>query len=273
MTPDPASAAPPDLATLLHRGGPAATWGNLGLWTVESQRYADAAAALATAVAQAAAVGAGQRVLCLACGAGDELLALLTHAGVAEGVGVERDPRRATAATRVLQAAGLSARGRVITGAALDPGQREAIGDGFDAVLCVDAAYHLSPRMALFSAAARWLRPGGRLAFTDLVIDPAPRGAATLRAAARLCGVPRADLVPMAARAAQLQAAGFADVQATRLDDAVLGGFSRFVRRQRAVLGRDAWRRAWWPAEVTAALIGPCRAAGLGYALFGARRP
>lgn len=265
--------AAPDLATLLHRGGRAATWGNLGLWTVEPACYADAAAALATAVAQAAAVGAGQRVLCLACGAGDELLALLTHTGVAEVVGVERDPRRAAAATRALQAAGLSARGHVITGAALDPGLCVAFGDGFDAVLCVDAAYHLSPRTALFSAAARWLRPGGRLAFTDLVLDPAPRGTAMLRAAAALCGVPRADLVAPALRHAQLHAAGFADVQATPLDDAVLGGFARFVRRQRARLGRDAWRRAWWPAEVTASLIGPCRAAGLGYALFGARRP
>ena len=264
---------PPDLATLLNRGGPAATWGNLGLWTVESRRYADAAAALAQAVAQAASVGAGQRVLCLACGAGDELLALLTHAGVAEVTGVERDPWRAATAVQALQAAGLGARGRVVTGDALHPGRRGAIGDGYDAVLCVDAAYHLSPRMALLQAAVRWLRPGGRLAFTDLVLDPAPRGAATLRAAAALCGVPRADLVPLAARVAQLQAAGLADVQAQRLDDAVLGGFARFVPRQRAVLGRDRWRRAWWPAEVTAALIGPCRAAGLGYALFGARRP
>jgi SAM-dependent methyltransferase len=281
MSPDAPTDAPthsaprttPDLATLLHRGGPAATWGNLGLWTGEPRCYADAAAALATTVAQAAAVGTGQRVLCLACGAGDELLALLTRAGVAEVVGVERDPRRAAAGVRALRAAGLSARGRVLTGAVLDPGLRGAIGNGFDAVLCVDAAYHLSPRAGLLHAAAGWLRPGGRLAFTDLVLDAGPRGAATLRAAAALCGVPRADLVPQAVRGAQLQAVGFADVQAVRLDEPVLDGFARFVQRQRAVLGRDARRRAWWPAEVTAALIGPCRAAGLGYALFGGHRP
>jgi hypothetical protein len=62
-------------------------------------------------------------------------------------------------------------------------------------------------------------------------------------------------------------------VQVQRLDDDVLGGFARFVRLQSRGLGVDVLRPAWWPALITAASIGPCRAAGLGYALFSARRP
>lgn len=263
----------PDLGDLLHRGGPAAGWGNLGLWCASDPCYAHAAAALADAVARAAGLGPGPRVLCLACGAGDELLHLLRRHGVATVVGVERDAAAAARARRLLCDAGLDRRGTVVHASALDPALRATLAPGFDAVLCVDAAYHLSPRTALFDAAAGWLRPGGRLAFTDLVLDAAPRGATLLRGAAALCGVPHGDLAAAGTRVRQLQAAGYLDVQCRRLDEAVLGGFVRFVRRQRRVLGRDAWRRAWWPAAVTAALIGPCRAAGLGYALFSARRP
>ena len=250
------------MKALLHRGGLPASWGNLGLWSTD-RRYADAAAALARAVGQAAALQPGARVLSVACGAGDELLLWLQAFGAQSAQGWDRDARAVRQARALIAEAGLSARCAVDTQA--------PTGGAFDAVLCVDAAYHLSPRTAWFAQACAALRPGGRLAFTDLVLDHG--SSPVLGAAARLCGVPRSDLVDDAQRVQQLQAAGFDDVAVQRLDDAVLGGFAQFVRRQSRALGLGAGRPAWWPALITAALIGPCRAAGLGYALYSARRP
>lgn len=249
---------------LLQHGGPAAGWGNLGLW-LQDGPYADAAATLALAVGQAAQLQAGQRVLSMACGAGDELLLWVQAFNVDQALGCDRDPAALALARQRIATAGLAARCAV---QAQVPAQ--APEGAFDAVLCVDAAYHLSPRRAWLDQVHGLLKPGGRLAFTDLVLD---RGSsAGLRLAARLCGVAADDLVEVEQRQQQLRDAGFDDVQQQRLDGAVLEGFARFVRRQSRLLGWQALRPAWWPARITAGLIAPCRAAGLGYALYSARR-
>ncbi|MEN9628971.1 MAG: hypothetical protein RJA10_2198 [Pseudomonadota bacterium] len=258
---------------LLHHGGPDGDWGNLGLWA-GAWHYADACAALADAVAAAAELQHGQRVLSLACGAGEELLHWVQVYGAASAVGVEADAALATRARQRVARAGLLAQCPVVVQPALDWARRRSVADGrFDAVLCVDAAYHLSPRTALFKPVRRLLARDGRLVFTDLVLERHGRPSRLLGAAAALCGVPLADLVPRAERVRQLQAAGFVDVQAQALDDPVLDGFARFVPLQRRRLGAAAWHPAWLKPSLTAALIGPCRRAGLGYALFSARQP
>ena len=264
---------PPTTETLLHHGGPPSAWGNLGLWSSADQPYADACRALADRVAAAAGLGPGQRVVSLACGSGEELRHWVQAHGVHSALGVEADAQRARRARRRMARAGLVAQCPVVVQPALAWAARRGAHDArFDAVLCVDAAYHLSPRLQLLSHALALLQPGARLAFTDLVLDRQAAAAPWLRATARLCGVPHVDLVPADERLRQLQAAGFVDVQAERLDDAVLGGFVRFVQQQHQLLGRDRWRAAWLRPAITAALIGPCRTAGLGYVLFSARR-
>ena len=258
---------------LLHHGGPDGDWGNLGLWA-GAWHYADACAALADTVAAAADLQRGHRVLSLACGAGEELLHWVQVYGAASAVGVEADAALAARARQRAARAGLVAQCPVVVQPALAWATQRSVADGrFDAVLCLDAAYHLSPRKALFKQTRRLLLPGGRLAFTDLVLDAGSDRSSLMRLAARLCGVPLADLLPAKARVQQLQAAGFVDVQLQRLDDEVLGGFARFVQAQSSRLGLWAWHPAWLRPALTAALIGPCRRAGLGYALFSARQP
>jgi SAM-dependent methyltransferase len=251
-----------DQRALLHRHGTPGTWGNLGCWPAPD--YAAACTALARRVGQAARLGPGQRVCSLACGAGDELWLWVREFGVAHASGTDRDAQALALAGEDPRIALRSADGRRLGFPPASPG-------GFDAVLCVDAAYHLSPRRDFIDGAWQALRPGGWLAFTDLVVD-GPR-AWTLRGAARLCGVPVDDLGPASARLSQLAQAGFTQASAERLDDAVLGGFVDFVRTQRRRLGPDARGPGWRRVAVTAALVGPCRAAGLGYALFAARKP
>jgi SAM-dependent methyltransferase len=224
-------------AELLHRGGTAGTWGNLGLWSGPDGGYAQACIALADAVAGAAGLAAGERVLSVACGGGDELLHWVRHHGAAQVQGIDSDARAVAAAQRLVAGAGLADR----------------------------IAVH-----------QRALRPGGRLAFTDLVVEDDAAGLAQrtlLRTCALACGVGFDELRSTQAGCERLRDAGFTDVRVQRLDDAVLGGFARFVAQQQRRLGRDAWRAAWLRPAITARLIAPARAAGLGYALFSATAP
>jgi SAM-dependent methyltransferase len=270
---------------LLHRGGVDAAWGNLGLWLplppgagaraaapdAAWPDYASAAAALARAVAVAAGLGPGQRVLAPGCGWGEEMALWVREFGVAHVLGIERDAQRVLAAPGATPPAAVECR----TGDALRPDVAAA---SFDAVLCVDAAYHLAPRARWLGAMRRALRHGGRLAFTDLVLDragavPGVRALLlrpVLRLGAAAAGIDADDLVTPAAAAARLAAAGFADVRLERLDEPVLGGFVRFAAAQTRRLGPDASSPAWRRVRATAALLGPCRAAGLGYALLSA---
>ena len=256
---------------LLHQGGRPGTWGNLGLWADGSDTttdYAGACRALAMAVGEAAGLQPGARVLSLACGAGDELLLWAQCFDATSVLGVEIHPT----ATRLAQALTAGHSGiQVLCGSALALDDHPATAGPFDAIVCVDAAYHLAPRAAWLASAWQRLRPGGRLAYGDLTLQ----GSASplLRTAARLCGVPAADLLTLPGQVQRLQAAGFTDVQARVLDGPVLGGFARFVQRQAAAQRLRPWQPGWRAVATTAALIPSCRAAGLGYALLSATRP
>lgn len=263
---------PTDERTLLHRGGTDGAWGNLGLWS-DGSDYAAACRALALTVGQAAGLRPGDRVLAVACGGGAELPLWIDAFGAASVLGIERDARRAAEAE--------AAHGHRAPAGCIQVLQRDAMDTlppalargGFDAVLCVDAAYHLSPRARWLTHVHRLLRPGGRLAYTDLVLDGQRAGSPLLRRAARACGVPFDDLADADGQSRRLQQTGFTDVAVQRLDHAVLGGFARHVRRQSWRLGAAALGPAWRRPLATALLIPPCRAAGLGYALWSARKP
>ncbi len=253
--------------TLLHKGGTAATWGNLGLWDEATPDYAAACAALARRVAQAAGMAAGDRVLSVGCGAGDELAMWRDGFDAAEVVGVENDPELRAAAQALAGATVLRGSGTALDALGLPSGH-------FDRIVCVDAAYHLRPRSAFLKSAATLLRPGGRLAFTDLTLQ---RGSTAFNKimftpGTLMSGVALNRLPTPAEQLHALQEAGFGDVQVLALDDAVLGGFADFVWEQGWTLGVMQLSRAWKRSAYTAALIKPCRWLGMGYALFSARR-
>lgn len=192
-------------------------------------------------------------MLGIACGAGEELALWCADFGAGDVLGIDADAGACRRAAR----AGLTVHHADF---------RSLPAGLFDRVLCVDAAYHLSPRTALLSAARAVLREGGTIAFSDLVLEQPATPA--LRTAARLCGIDPCSLLDEAGALARLQAAGFTEARCERLDEAVLGGFARFTARQAQRLGIRRWQPAWLAAAITARLIPPARARGLGYALF-----
>jgi erythromycin 3''-O-methyltransferase len=262
----------PNETALLHHGGRPGSWGSLGLWADADLDYAGACSALARAVGRAARLQAGDSVLAVACGAGDELRMWSQDFGAHSVLGVELDPQRVAGATDLCaELPGVTVcqgSGRALAALGLSEAR-------FDRVLCVDAAYHLRPRSAFLAQAWRLLRPGGTLAYTDLVLDGSRSAwrATLLAASARLCGLAADELPNDATHLQRLLEAGFETPQLLRLDDAVLGGFTRFVRAQSRWHSHSVWHPAWRRVALTARLIPPCRAAGLGYALLSAKRP
>lgn len=246
---------------LLHAGAADTGWHNLGRWA-PGDDYAGAARRLGDAVGTAAGVSSGARVLDLACGAGASLRMWRDDFDAGVVVGVELD------ADAVGEARAACAGDPVIEVRRGDARDAEARDDGaFDAVVCVDAAYHL-PLPALATRAARALRPGGGLGLSTLV---RPDGSSALAragmaAGARLCGVASGQPASAAELARALEAAGFVDIDVSRVDDEVLGGFRRYVE-QLDLRWRDADARR---VLATAALID--QLAGLGYAVVRARR-
>lgn len=269
MPPDPPPAPP--FADWLHDGAPDSGWRSLGLWPAPD--YPAACAALARAVLQAADTGPGARRLHLACGAGAELqLSLADEASTL--VALEADGAAVAQAGQRLTQAGLAHRVE-LRSVTVQAGLAALMAEGarFDAVLCIDAAYHLAPRAGVIQAAAQLLRPGGVLAFSDLVLRRGPAPSRGLALAAAACGVPATELVDEATRQAQLCAAGLEPAAPVDWNLPVLAGFARHVKQLHAQRGLAAWSRGVLRPTVTAALAGPALRAGLGCSLFSARRP
>ncbi len=258
----------------MHRGGAPRGWGNLGDWSV-ARSYAEACEALAARVGRAAALGAGDAVVEAACGAGEGMRLWLEQFGVRHAMGVDVHPRRVEEARARLSTFAGPDRWRVEVGDATD--LSIATRASLDAVLSVDAAYHFDPRDGFLREASRVLRPGGRLALSDVVLDQEPRGALeafAVQAAARACAVPRASLCTEEAYVARLRTAGFADIAVERLDDEVLAGFSSFVDGHRRAYGRDTLGAGWPKLLVTAWGAGLVRRRGwIHYVVASARRP
>jgi SAM-dependent methyltransferase len=272
LTRDP----PTDETALLHRGGRPAGWGNLGLWPAagaEPVDYATAAEALACAVGEAAGLRPGQRVLSVASGAGDELVLWAEAFGVAEAWGLEPDLQRTTQAQDRIErwkASRMPSDGVRLHTVAADLQGLESLAGAlgpigpFDAIVCVDALYHLAPRADTLRRLAKLLRHGGRLAFTDLVPRHGGLRGRLLRALADRAGLVGADWIGPQAWPEALRAAGLTLRAIDDLDGPVLDGFVHFVERQQRLLGADAAGPGWQRVRDTARLLPVARRLGLG---------
>lgn len=273
-------------------------WRNLGLWPPDgSGGYAAACSAMAERVGDMAGVGASTRaVLDVGCGAG-ESLRIWSARGAALVVGVDAAPPvDCSSAVECCDAAGVGA-------------LAAARGERFDAVVCVDAAYHFAPSRAAFFAAASsalsegspagcpaglllpsLLKPpiphpvGGRIGLADVLgssvdaggdVRRASRGLAR-RAIAALMRVPAANLCDAAQYEAMLASAGFVDVTVEPATERVVGGFARFAARHaRSSFDSPPDRPGWsWSsvARAGAALSAAFRHGQLEYVFVSARK-
>jgi len=227
---------------LLNRGFPGSNWGNLGLWS-DAQTYPAACEALATRLAERAQLLPGCSVLDVGFGHGDQLLLWKRRFQAGRIAGIEVDEAGVAEARRKM--------------AAFDD-VKLGIGDGawterFDRVLALDCAYHFDPRSRVFERALQALNPGGVLALTDLVLQNDREGWIRSRLA-RACAIPAENLLTPQAYVRELEELGFTDVSVEFLDDAVLGGFSRFALRHLRQAGLRACSAGGLKILATAAI-------------------
>lgn len=144
-----------------------------------------------TALADAAAIGQGDRVLDICCGLGGPARVLAARRGC-RVVGIDLTASRVAAARRLSARVGLGDRLAFAVGDA----QAMPLPDGtFDAAISQEAFLHVPDKPHLMAECVRVLRPGGRLAFTDPVALRAlrPEDLARLQSGMAIAGFESAD--------------------------------------------------------------------------------
>ena len=94
----------------------------------------------------------------------------------------------------------------------------------FDAVVCIEAAFHFDTRDKFFKEAHRVLKPGGSLVLSDILFRK------MCNTMVQLGQVPRANLIATVDEyRVRLAAAGFTAVEVTDATALCLGGFRRHL--------------------------------------------
>lgn len=248
-------------------------WCNLGFWKA-GVSYRDAARDLARLVGAAAALGPGQRILDIACGYGASLRLWKQESGVDHVDAIEASPRcRRFIAERAVENV------RVLPYASIEAYWQADEPSCYDAIVCVDAAYHFTGSAHFLKGAKAALVPGGRLAFTTLLLGNGWSSLSLMkrlgiRLLANLAAIPRASLISESAWRSEFESLAYEPSEFRRLDREVLLGFAEFVERRQIALGplcflSPSWLKIWVTGLWARAL---CKGQELSYVLIVTKR-
>jgi SAM-dependent methyltransferase len=245
---------------------PAARW-------LLGESFHPGGARLTARLIRALAVGPGSAVVDVASGLGTSAIQLARETGC-DVVGVDLSPESVAAATRAAEEARLAGRVRFLCGDAEALPLPDAAADG---VLCECALCTFPDRAAAAAELARILRPGARLALSDVTADPGalPPELGTVTAWIACLGGAR----PLGQIGEELARAGLIVEVVERHDQALADLLDRVEARLRAacLLGdgipRELRSGIGRGLELLAAARQALDEGALGYGVVVARRP
>ena len=143
-------------------------WGgadiHIGRYVTGRESVAEASTAMTQHLLEHAGLGAGDRVLDIACGFGGTLRILARMGCKASGIDISRNC--VDHALAAADAAGLGGNIEVTVG---DFHDIDSAPNSWDGVICQEAIIHSPDRPAVFAEVFRVLRPGGTFAFSDIL--------------------------------------------------------------------------------------------------------
>jgi len=189
---------------------------NFGYWARSAQSQREASENLVDELIGRIAISGG-RILDVACGPGGTVRQLMCH----------YEPDMITA-VNISEGEITEARKRApdCTFCLMDATRLGFPENQFDAIICVEAAFHFDSRDAFLREALRILKPGGSLVLSDMLFRE------FMRPIAEFGQVPRANFVRDASEfRTRLEVAGFETIAVEDGTQSCLGGFRRHLRR------------------------------------------
>ncbi|WP_162851383.1 class I SAM-dependent methyltransferase [Panacagrimonas perspica] len=248
-------------AALNFESGGRTHWGNLGDWQ-HARSYPDACAALADRLASGLRLDGATRLVDVGFGCGDQILHWIRRYGVRHIAGLNLSHSQTELARRRVVDSGHPG---IADG--LQQGSVDALAEWaartnqapVDAIVALDCAYHFPSRRAFLRQAAQVLRPGGRIALSDLILArpglPLHRRA-LLGVMGHFSRIPPENLVGRDDYLAQWRDAGLEVEAFEDITGHVFQPFGAWLERYRASLEPDvAHRIDWKKYRATAAFL------------------
>lgn len=200
---------------------------NLGYWE-KANTYDDACAALGGLLGQRAGLAAGDHILDVGCGFGDQDDYWLRHFDPAHITAINITSSQLSIARKRFTDTRIDFRAADATALPFDSAS-------FDKVLALESAFHFEPREAFFDEALRVLKPGGVLGLADIVVARAPKNAIArfvAKIGRAMWQTPECNVYGQEIYCAKLEAAGFSDVKVLSITPHVFAPFKAYAKRR-----------------------------------------
>lgn len=206
-------------------------WLNFGYWK-EARTYPDAASSLARLLADWADFRATDEVLDVGFGYAEQDIMWVKERNVRHIAGINITPKHVEVGRRRVESAGLTDRIDLQQGSATELGGfREA---RFDKVVALECAFHFQTREDFFQQAFRVLKPGGKLAATDLLCLPGYRSSFTHRLFRKYGANPEANVYDLETCKQKLESLGYVNVKGESISHHVYPGIDQYARLRRS---------------------------------------